>query len=158
MEKIDDLISVLKNQEKELQFYEFTSETALKIGLSIIERAKRENKIISVDITRNGHQLFHYSFEGTSPDHDQWIIRKNRVVNRFNKSSLRVGMELSKCGKSLEEESYISSFEFTANGGSFPIIVKNVGVIGTITVSGLAEKDDHEIVVAAISEYLGNKK
>ncbi|MCX7709517.1 MAG: heme-degrading domain-containing protein [Clostridia bacterium] len=154
MENYDDLLKEFEQQERELQFTEFTSVTALKIGLSLIEKARKGNKIITIDITRNGHQLFHYSFDGTSPDNDQWVIRKSRVANRFNKSSLHVGTLLLKAGKTIEEKYLVSSMEYAPHGGSFPIFVRSVGVVGTITVSGLPQKEDHDMVVAAIKEYL----
>lgn len=144
----------MEDQERRLQFSSFTNETALIIGLSLIDKAKKENKKITIDITRNDHQLFHYSFEGTNPDNDQWVIRKNRVVNRFSHSSLYVGTLYKKMGKTMEEESFISSFEYSAHGGAFPIIIKDVGGVGIITVSGLAQEEDHKMVVSAISEYL----
>jgi uncharacterized protein (UPF0303 family) len=155
MSEIEELIKELEKQEKELQFSEFTNVTALEIGLKLIEKAKKEKKVVTIDIHRNGHQLFHYSFEGTSPDNDQWIIRKNKVVNRFNESSLHVGTRLLESGKSIEEKYMLSSFEYSPHGGAFPIIIKNAGVVGTITVSGLPQKEDHALVVAVIREYLG---
>lgn len=157
MNDLNGVLDELERQEKELYFSEFTSETALEIGMRIVEKAKENGLVITTDITRNGHQLFHYAFDGTSPDNDQWIIKKNRVVSRFNKSSYHVGIELQKSGKSIEERSLLSSFEYAAHGGAFPIIIKNTGVVGTITVSGLAQKDDHELVVSVIKEFLDKK-
>lgn len=154
MEVIDELIYKLEQQERELQFTEFSNAAALEIGLMLVEKAKQENKPITIDINRNGHQLFHYSFDGTGPDNDQWVIRKNRVVNRFNKSSFLIGRQLFKSGKSMEEAFLLNSMEYAAHGGAFPIILKNTGVIGTITVSGLPEQEDHELVVRVLSEYL----
>lgn len=154
MTDYQELIEKLEKQEEELRFLDFTSETALKIGLYIVERANSQKLEIAVDITKNGHQLFHFSCEGTTPDNDQWIIRKSRVVNRFYKSSLHVTTLLLKFGKTMEEKYFVSSFEYAPSGGSFPIIVKNVGVVGTITVSGLAAEEDHNLVVDAIRNYL----
>jgi uncharacterized protein (UPF0303 family) len=154
MEDIDELINRLEHQERELQFTEFNSATALEIGLMLIEKAKKESKIITIDITRNGHQLFHYSFDGTGPDNDQWVIRKNRVVNRFTKSSFLVGRQLFRSEKSMEEAFLLNSMEYAAHGGAFPIILKNTGVIGTITVSGLPQQEDHELVVSIVTDYL----
>ena len=37
---------------------------------------------------------------------------------------------------------------------SFPIIVKGAGAIGSITVSGLPESEDHRVVVETIADYL----
>ena len=40
-------------------------------------------------------------------------------------------------------------------GGGFPVTVKGAGVIGVIAVSGLPEREDHGVVVAALCEHLG---
>lgn len=151
----EKLLKELEEQERALQFTQFTSETVLEVGLRFVEKAKKENKSITIDITRNGHQLFHYSFTGTSPDNDRWVARKNNVVNRFNKSSLHVGMLLKLKEKSIEEEFLISSYEYAPYGGAFPIIIKDVGVVGTIAISGLTQEEDHEMIVKVIKEYLG---
>lgn len=156
MDYKESFIKELETQETELQFSEFNSETALNIGLKLVDLAKAEGLVITIDITRNGHQLFHYAFEGTGPDNDQWVIRKNRVVNRFNKSSMYVGATLRNSGSTMEESYLISSLEYAAHGGAFPIRIKKVGVVGTITVSGLPQEEDHALVVKAIREYLGH--
>jgi uncharacterized protein (UPF0303 family) len=44
--------------------------------------------------------------------------------------------------------------DYAAHGGSFPIVVKGTGQVGTITVSGLAGVDDHALVVRALTWYL----
>lgn len=48
----------------------------------------------------------------------------------------------------------ISETEYTPHGGCFPIIVKDIGVAGTITVSGLPREEDHKPVVQAFRDYL----
>jgi uncharacterized protein (UPF0303 family) len=154
MENLDLILKKIEEQEKLLQFSEFTNKTALEIGLKVVEKAQKEKLAIAIDITRNGHQLFYYSFEGTSPDNKQWILGKNMVVNRFNKSSLYVGTALKKIGKTIEEKYRLDPEKYRAAGGAFPLIIKNVGVVGTITVSGLSQKEDHELVVNVIREYL----
>ena len=151
------LLNTLKQQELDLQFSSFTNEDAAIIGLRLYERAKKENLPITIDITRNAHQLFHISLPGTSLDNDQWVLRKNKVVNRFQISSYHMGTLLKTQNSTLEDRFHISSMEYAAHGGSFPIIIKQVGVIGTITVSGLAQADDHALVVDTISEFLSNK-
>jgi uncharacterized protein (UPF0303 family) len=43
---------------------------------------------------------------------------------------------------------------FAAHGGAFPIRVRDVGVIGTVTVSGPPQADDHAFVTEMIGAFL----
>lgn len=151
---LDEQLAELAREEAELQFSSFTNEIALELGLLLLETAKQDQKRIVIDIERHGQQLFHYAMEGTTPDNDQWIIRKKNVVKRFNKSSYHVGLLLRKSGKSIAERYFLDPFQFAAHGGAFPIIIKDVGVIGTIIVSGLTQEEDHCLVVGVLREYL----
>lgn len=154
MEDYEEMLKELKKHEEMLQFTEFTSETALEIGMRLIDKAKQEKLSITIDITRSGQQLFHYALEGTSPDNDAWIIRKNRVVNRFHTSSLYIGTKLKLIEKTIEEKYFISSKEYSPYGGAFPIIIKNVGVIGTISSSGIDQITEHNLIVGILKEFL----
>ncbi len=155
MENAKPTIQEVQQQEQELQFTSFTNQTALDIGLMLIEKAKKENKSIVIDINRHGQQLFHYAFAGTSPDNDNWIARKSKVVNHFSRSSLRMELTLNEEGKDIWEVFALDPADYAPNGGSFPITVKGVGVIGAITVSGLSGEEDHGMVVSVLQEYLG---
>lgn len=154
MEDYAEMLKEMKKQEEMLQFAEFTNETALQIGMRLIQKAKERNLPITIDITRCGHQLFHYAFQGTTPDNDAWIIRKNRVVNRFHTSSLYLGTKLKLEEKAIEEKYHISSEEFCPYGGAFPIIIKNVGVVGTISSSGIKQITEHNLIVEVLKEFL----
>ncbi len=57
-------------------------------------------------------------------------------------------------GMRLEEKHFVDPLEFSAHGGAFPVYVKGTGLVGTITVSGLPQEDDHELVVECIREFL----
>lgn len=149
-----DLLKTLLKQEEELQFDSFNNEDAWQLGVMLIEKARANNFCITIDITRNRHQLFHYSFEGTSPDNDEWVKRKTNVVYRFGHSSFYIGRLLKYENSTIEDKYSVSPFEYSAHGGSFPVIIKNCGVIGTITVSGLPQADDHDLVVEVLKEYL----
>jgi uncharacterized protein (UPF0303 family) len=43
---------------------------------------------------------------------------------------------------------------FAAHGGAFPVRIKDVGVVGTVTVSGLPQADDHAFVTEMIGAFL----
>lgn len=150
----DALLKELKEQEERLQFTVFTNEMAVEIGMYLYQKAREEKLPVTIDVTRSGQQLFHAALPGTSPDNDQWIIRKCRVVNRFYQSSYRLGIQLKNEGKSLEDKYNISTLEYAPHGGCFPIILKGTGVIGTITVSGLEQSADHAMVVEAVEKFI----
>lgn len=158
MENYDILLKEIEQQEKDLQFTEFTSETALEIGNILIELAKKNNSAVTFDITRNSHQLFHYACAGTSPDYDRWIKGKIKVVTLLNKSSHYVEIMLKKLGQTIDEVYHLDTREYFPDGGCFPIRIKNVGLVGTITVSGLTSKEDHGLAVKAIEKYLSRHK
>lgn len=155
---MDDILKQLLQEERELQFASFNEADAWQIGSQLVEKAQREELPITIDITRGSHQLFHASLPGTSADNDEWIKRKIRTVYRFGHSSLYIGQRLQSKGKSIEEAYLIPESEYAAHGGCFPIIVKKTGLVGTITVSGLPQEEDHQMVVQAIREYLVQDK
>jgi uncharacterized protein (UPF0303 family) len=154
---MDPILEQLLQEEQELQFVSFDESTAWRLGCQLVERAQKEGFPIAIDIRRGSHQLFHASLPGTSPDNDEWINRKVRLVYRFGHSSFYIGQLLKSKGRSLEEAYLISEREYAPHGGCFPVIVKNTGVIGTITVSGLPQEEDHKLVVQAIREYLAQE-
>lgn len=144
----------LLEQEKKLQFETFSSETAWEIGQLLVQKGKGLKQAITIDITRNRHQMFHFSFDGTSPDNDEWVRRKTNVVYRFGHSSFYIGHRLKSLNKTMEEKYLIPESEYAAHGGCFPVILKGTGVIGTITVSGLTQEEDHDLVVEVLRGYL----
>ena len=62
-------------------------------------------------------------------------------------------MSLRETQETLEER-FLNPNEYAACGGGFPIRVEEVGVIGSIVVSGLDHVSDHDLLVKCISKYL----
>ncbi|HSJ86194.1 MAG TPA: heme-degrading domain-containing protein [Anaerolineales bacterium] len=155
---MDDILKQLLQEEQELQFESFNEDTAWNIGCQLVRHALSQSLAVTIDITRGNHQLFHASLRGTSPDNDEWVKRKIRTVYRFSHSSFYMGQLLKSKGKPIEEVYLLSESEYAAHGGCFPVIVKDTGVVGTITVSGLPQEEDHKLVVRAIREYLAQEK
>jgi len=153
-----NILNQLLQEEQELQFTSFNEATAWQIGCDLVERAVKEDLPVTIDITRGNHQLFHASLRGTSVDNDEWIKRKVRLVYRFGHSSFYIGQLLKSKGKRIEEAYLISESDYAPHGGCLPVIVRDTGMIGMITVSGLAQEEDHKLVVRAITDYLAQEK
>ena len=151
---MDEILERLLLEEKELQFSSFSEDTAWEIGSWLVEYAAKNELPITIDIRRGEHQVFHAARPGTSADNDAWINRKVRLVNRFGHSSFYIGQLLKSEGQSIEEMFLLPESEYAPHGGCFPIIIKGTGMVGTITVSGLPQEDDHKVVVTALKNYL----
>src|ERR1051325_20652 len=155
---MDDLLKQLLQEEQDLQFSKFNEDVAWKLGSQLVETSRSRNLPVTIDIMRGTHQLFHASLRGTSPDNDEWVKRKVRLVYRFGHSSFYMGQLLKNKGKSIEQAYLVSENEYAPHGGCFPIILKDTGIIGTITISGLPQEEDHKLVVQAIRDYLAQEK
>lgn len=150
MENYAELLDTLTQQEQALQFTAFSSDTALALGLKIVELARARGKAITVNITINGKLLFHHAMQGASAEQADWIRRKNNVVARFGRCSFYVGIDHKHRGVIFEDIKYLPPQDYAANGGAFPIAIKDSGIIGTVTVSGLRQAEDHALVVEAL--------
>lgn len=151
---IQKKLEIIKKQEEKLVFKSFSNEDALEIGLFIIESAKKIKKSVAINIVKNGQTIFHYAMDGTSPDQDEWIKKKSNVVLRHHHSSYYMRLYNELKNRSYYEFYSVSPFEYAIHGGAFPIAIEGTGVIGVITVSGLAQEEDHELIVEAFTKFL----
>jgi uncharacterized protein (UPF0303 family) len=154
MDKKTVSLDTIRRQEQALQFTSFDNDAALAIGNRIVEQAKADKVAVTIDITINRNPLFFYAMAGTSPNNVDWIRRKSNLVNRTGHASFFVHTEAVNAGRDFDNLPTFDSKDYAAHGGSFPIVIKGTGQVGTITVSGLAGVDDHAMVVRALKWYL----
>ncbi len=148
-----DDITRIAHQEQLLRFPAFDPEIAWTLGLTLRELAIARKQSIVIDIRRFGQphqQLFYNALPGTTPDNARWVQRKVNVVARFHRSSYAVGLYLQHNNSSLTEKYALPEAEYATHGGAFPIHVENAGIIGAVTVSGLPQREDHNLVVEAL--------
>ncbi|MFD0673229.1 heme-degrading domain-containing protein [Cohnella sp. GCM10027633] len=151
---MSELLDTLLKQEKELQFESFANDEALALGSLIVGLAKELGKGIAVHIENDAHPLYTHYMAGTNEGNIYWINAKKNVVNRFGHSSLYIGEKYKAEGTTFKEASGLSSEEYQAEGGCFPILVKGRGKVGTVTVTGLTGEEDHWYAVEGIRRLL----
>ena len=142
-------------QEQRLQFEHFDATTAWTLGARLKSAAEARGVAVAIDIQLHGQPLFFYAMPGTTPDNVDWIRRKRNVVLRFQRSSYAVGLQLQQRGTTLEQSIAVDPRDYAAHGDCFPLNLIGAGCIGTITVSGLPQRQDHELVVEVLAELLG---
>lgn len=148
-------VAELEAQEARLVLSHFTYDDAWALGSLLVELARERRAPVAIDIRRGAQQLFHCALPGATADNDAWIDRKRRVVERYGASSFLVGSRFRANGTTFEQSSRLDPDVYAAHGGSFPIAVEGAGVIGTVTVSGLPQAEDHAMVVEALERLRG---
>lgn len=149
------LIGRILTEMDQLQFQSFSKDDALDLGLRLVELGRQRSHAIAIDITKGEQVLFHAALAGATPDNDRWIKAKQRTAVRYEVPSLLVGLRARAAGRRIEDNGWFDETEFAAHGGAFPIYVRGTGMVATVTVSGLPQKADHDLVVEALSELLG---
>jgi uncharacterized protein (UPF0303 family) len=135
---------------KKITLDTFNNGMALEMGLTVIELAKSRGQHIAVEICRLHHSVFLYVDEHLPADKHNWLRRKANVAKRFEESSLSVKNDLAEGGMSLEHPFGLDGKDFIAKGGSIPVFVNAAGMVATITVSGLRDEEDHQLIIDAL--------
>jgi uncharacterized protein (UPF0303 family) len=151
---IDQDLEKIALQEKLLRFANFDSGVAWDLGTALKAAAEKRKVSVAIEIQLNGHTLFSYAMAGTTPDNCDWIRRKRNVVLRYHRSSYAIGLKHERDRTTAHEKSGLDLKDYATHGGCFPILLTGTGCVGTITVSGLPQREDHALVVSVLQDYL----
>ncbi len=66
-----------------------------------------------------------------------------------------MGRLLEQTGLSFGARYNLPEEDYAAHGGCFPIIVEGTGIVGSVTVSGLPQREDHNLVVEGLCLLTG---
>jgi uncharacterized protein (UPF0303 family) len=144
----------LDRVEQDLEFITFSHQDALALGNRIVQYARENNAAVAVHIERNRVPVFTHLMDGTSEENYVWLFRKKRIVDHYSRSSAYIEERFIQSGASHAEHSLLPTADYQAVGGSLPIRVKNVGMVGSVTVGGLTGELDHAYAVEGIRLFL----
>ena len=68
-----------------------------------------------------------------------------------------MGTKARAASSTFEDRTGLDPARYAAHGGSFPVTVRRVGVVGSVTVSGLPQLEDHSFVVEQLALFLANR-
>ncbi len=131
----------------------FGNDDAVDLGLVAVETIRARDVNLAVRIELNGDIVFQAKLKRTGPGNDPWFAGKAAIVHAYDKPSLQVKREHEEAGTPFEERTDVDHEVMKAHGGSIPIRVAG-SIVGTITMSGEPDVVDHDVVSAAVAEYL----
>lgn len=148
-----EMLEVLRLQETELVFEKFDAADAWEIARLLCQAMSKAPKPVAMQAVLDGFTVLRYYPPTTGPVNEFWMGKKYNTVSRTGTSSLRAAAELALSGRApapweLDEE------HFALCGGGFPIYVRRKGMVGVYCISGLPHLEDHQLLTAAISQYL----
>jgi len=146
------MIEILQKHEELLRFDDFTNDDALCIGQAIVQYARNRGKVVAIEIVLNGWTVFLFAMNGTSPEHNRWLRRKRNFLEYRRTSSL-LGQKIMESQEQTWRDLVLDEANYSEKGGAFPIIIGNQ-FVGSITVCGLTETEDHQMVADVLASYL----
>ena len=154
MEETNDiqvLMDSIQAQETAYEFERIDEELALQMGLYVIRRAREMGKPVAIRITLNRRTLFAFSMARTKPESDNWIRRKENITYATNGSSYYWECWCEQGVHPLEWRG-MSYEDYAPAGGCFPLRIKGAGMVGTLTISGMASHEDHALAFETVEK------
>lgn len=147
-------IDELEAQERALVLPQADLGSLHTLGRMMSKAAAERGLPIVIQIRSGGRLVYVAALPGSTASNDEWATRKARVTQHFEQSSLLVRLLHERDGTDVNSRHALSAELFQAHGGAFPLRVQDVGVIGSVVVSGLPQVDDHAFVVEQLETFL----
>lgn len=150
----DDLAKV-REQEAALVFDRFDEAEAFALGTRLRDMALAAGHPIIIDIRLWDRPLFYAALPGSTGGNTEWARRKINSVRLYQKSTYRMWLEQGADKFVFGPRFGHPGEDYVIAGGAFPIRVKGMGAVGAVAISGLAQRDDHDVVANALIAHLG---
>lgn len=148
-------IDRIDEQQRRLRLPAFDEDTAWSLGADLRRRAIERGAAVTIEVRLAGETVFLSAMKGTAPANADWARRKRNVVELLRRPSYAVGLAAEQRGRSELAQMGLDARDVADHGGSFPIVVEGVGCVGAVTVSGLPQREDHDLVVEALADLCG---
>ncbi len=134
-----------------------TQSEALEIGEIAASIGRDRALPIAVEVRLKDWTVYHACLPGSSPENDQWIARKARVVLATKNSTLFERVLAEEQGIDWYATTGLSEETHAIHGGGLALNVKGLGFAGILLISGLPQVQDHLLGVEVIAEFLARK-
>jgi uncharacterized protein (UPF0303 family) len=144
----------LAEQEERLQLPALDADVAWAIGTQLRAMALARGAAVTIEIRIGADTVFFHAMRGAAPANADWARRKRNVSELLDQSSYRVGRQLALELATIEAKRGLPTRDYATHGGSVPLRVNGTR-LGTVTISGLPQRDDHEMVVEVLAALAG---
>ncbi len=144
----------LREQEERLVLPSLDENDGIAIGLLLLEKATQRDLPVTIEVRRASRVVFRAARNGTDAHNDMFVAGKARIVERFGHSTLLERLQYEAQGTTFAAATSLPFPEYAPHGGGFPLIVRDTGPVGVAIVSGLAQEEDHALIVEVLEEYL----
>lgn len=151
MAETEDIEKIIE-QEQALVFDSFDEEIAFALGQRLRDRALKHQLAVNIDIRLWDRTLFYAALPGSTAANADWARRKINSVRHFQKPSYRLFLETGE--QVVPTRHGLNNADYVFAGGAFPIRLRSAWTIGAVAVSGLPQREDHNLVVAGLCEHL----
>ncbi|QEO10018.1 heme-degrading domain-containing protein [Protaetiibacter larvae] len=148
--ELEQLLEQIEHEERTLWFDGFGHDEAWKLGRTIRRLARERELGVAIQVRLGEQLVFHSALPGSTADNDDWIARKIRTTSRFATSSLAIRVRHDLNGGF----GWLDPALYAISGGCVPLRVAGA-IVGTATVSGLADAKDHALVIEAVTSLQG---
>lgn len=151
MTDTDAEVDALHAEVDALDFPAFGLADAWRLGSTLREIAVDRGLRVAIDVRIGDQQAFHTALPGTTADNDDWIARKIALVRRFDAASYPLAVRHRASGRPFP--AHLDPRKIAYAGGCVPIRIGGTPV-GTVTVSGLPDVEDHRLALEGIRAFL----
>jgi uncharacterized protein (UPF0303 family) len=144
----------LAEQERRLQLPRIDADMAWTIGTQLRDMALARGGAVTIEIRIGADTVFFHAMHGTAPANADWVRRKRNACELLDKSSYHIGRRLAFEQVTIEAKMGLRTRDYATHGGSVALRVNGTR-LGTATVSGLPQREDHEMVVEVLAALAG---
>ena len=124
----------------------FTPLDAHELGEAMREDALRQGMPIVIDIRVGDAPMYSVMLPGASGLNFDWARRKRNLVLLTEKSSWYHSQQ-KEDGNDVIAVMGLDPRDYTPHGGCVPVFVEGAGLVATVTISGLPQKQDHDFAM-----------
>ena len=138
-------------------FDHFDEFDAHALGEAIYADAHLLKLPIVIDIRADDTPLYSVMLAGATEENFDWARRKRNLTLLTKLPSWDHGQN-REAGNDIIDELGLDVNEYASHGGCIPVFLVDGKLVATVTVSGLPQKDDHDLVLKHLQALWLNQK